>query len=87
MTSKAVVFMVQQIITPGMYVLFCLLAVLVGLAIVFGIFYLIYQIVNRMYMIKTNWMTRKYLQDLLKYAENNEELMERKKSLLKGRCD
>lgn len=82
MTSPMVIFMVQRIITPGMYVLFCLLMVVVGLLLLFSAFYLVYRIVNGYYRITTAWMTREYLMDLVAYAKGNAELMARREALL-----
>ena len=84
-TNATVAFMVKQIITPGMYALFCLLTIVVGLLLLFTAFYLIYKIVNAYYRIKTGWMTRKYLEDLLEYAKDDASLMTRRKSLLEMR--
>ena len=80
-----VIFMVKQIITPGMYALFCLLTIVVGLLLLFTAFYLVYKIVNAYYRIKTAWMTREYLEDLLEYAKDDASLMTRRKSLLEMR--
>lgn len=85
MNNTIVTFIVTQCITPSMYVLFFLLVIVVGLLMLSGAIYLCYWIVNRYYRIQTGWMTRKYLNDLLEYAKNNPELMDRRKTLLKMR--
>jgi len=81
--SPAVAWMVQEVITPVMYILFCLLVVFVGLLLVFGIVYLVYRIVNGYYRIHTAWMTREYLNDLVDYAKGDTELEERRQRLLR----
>lgn len=85
MNNTIVTFIVTQCITPSMYVLFFLLVIVVGLLMLSGAIYLCYWIVNRYYRIQTGWMTRRYLNDLLEYAKNNPELMDRRKTLLKMR--
>ena len=85
MNNTIVTFIVTQCITPSMYVLFFLLVIVVGLLMLSGAIYLCYWIVNRYYRIQTGWMTRKYLNDLLEYAKNDPELMNRRKTLLKMR--
>ena len=85
MNNPIVTFIVTQCITPSMYVLFFLLVIVVGLLMLSGAIYLCYWIVNRYYRIQTGWMTRRYLNDLLEYAKNNPELMDRRKTLLKMR--
>lgn len=85
MNNPIVAFIVTQCITPSMYVLFFLLVIVVGLLMLSGAIYLCYWIVNRYYRIQTGWMTRRYLNDLLEYAKNNPELMDRRKTLLKMR--
>lgn len=85
MNNTIVTFIVTQCITPSMYVLFFLLVIVVGLLMLSGAIYLCYWIVNRYYHIQTGWMTRKYLNDLLEYAKNDPELMDRRKTLLKMR--
>ena len=84
-TNATVTFLVQQFISPGMYVLFCLLTIVVGLLLLFSTFYLVYKLVNAYYRIKTAWMTREYLEDLLEYAKDDASLMTRRKSLLEMR--
>ena len=81
-TNATVTFLVQQFISPGMYVLFCLLTIVVGLLLLFSTFYLVYKLVNAYYRIKTAWMTREYLGDLLEYAKDDVNLMSRRKELL-----